>query len=546
MFRLRIAHKFFAPLLLMSMLIVPLLVFAAEDDTTECIDFTQNSVSSAATFFQKTAEDISSDIADMDLSDIFSTKQGKAPGEDLYLLIHEQFNNRSYNEAARLTAQRFHYPEEDVERVLSGAVSPLMLDSGRQLTITEATERLEKFNSSFQEEFSRQEDMLEVEMNLVPIEIFANDDVSDSGFDLITDLDTIEDILFGLSTVDRMNFAYANTTSSLDDFIQDDDDDDSSQGVSRETSESDVSTCSASHDLTDTINSALNVGDDEKVSRESGADRYTNSDGADIKLFKPATWEGTISKCNDYFCLDISMENSARTVFPDDENCVACHVGTINDTLNTTLRQNLLPSKITGNLFESPICKKAAVNQMPPAFLKETAGGLITITKKPISTPIDDDIVTKIDFAKSWKEILTHPAVSTLSNNESSLLLNDTERYFEFCDENMTSEEKETSGCTESLADTLTKLALTSAPQGSTYQDTLLEIEKLQDQNVRSAQKQAHRERSETRTNVKSEFYRYLKPEIDQMQGYFDAFLSLLTGIQEGPAENLSKKEEVE
>ncbi|MBI5754991.1 hypothetical protein HZA41_02110 [Candidatus Peregrinibacteria bacterium] len=537
---------FFGILLLFGLLLIPLLTFAAENDSEDCIDFTQNSLSSSASFFQKTAENISGKISDTDLNDLFSAKQGKAPGEDLYILIHEQFNNRPYTEAVKLTAQRFNYPEEDVKKVLTGAVSPLMLDSGRQLTVTEATERLATFNDSFQEEVSRQHDILSVKMDLVPIEIFANDDVSDSGFDLITDLDRIEDILFGLSTVDRMNFSYANTTSSLDDFSQNGNSSDA--GVPRSDSKegADSHACTESGNLTDIVNSALGSGDSTADSSTSIPSGYTNLNGLDITFSKPSNWTGSVSVCKSAFCLEISMENQARTVFPDDENCVACHVGSINDNLNDTLRQNLLPSKITGNLFESPTCKKASADQMPPAFLKETAGGLITITKKPISTPIDDDIVTKLDFEKSWKELLTHPAVSTLSMKESALLFNDTQRYFEFCDETLTAEQKVASGCTESLADTLTKLALTNAPQGSTYQDTLIEIEKLQDQQVQSAQKQAHRARSETRTKIKSAFYQYLKPEIDQMQAFFDTFFSLIKDIQDGPAKNLAEKKEVE
>lgn len=491
-----------------------------------------------------------------------------------------------------------------------------MLNSGRQLTHTEANERLAKFSTAFQEEMERQGDLLEVEMDLVPTEIFANDDVSDSGFDLITDLDKIEDILFGLSTIERMNFAYANTTTSLssdndewnqdsdstgssdnntakttgsEDTDNDDTDEDDSQvdeenaetqnttndsssaGVSRTASPNeslDPHACSESvSELTALVDSVLSEknaddSDNEKVSREasvsgsltsdsststpdaSAPSGYKDSDGADINLSKPTDWTGALSGCSDFFCLEITMENEARSVFPDDENCISCHVGSINDNLYDTLSQNLLPSKVTGNLFEPPLCKKAAADQMPPAFLKESPGGLITITTKPISTPIDDDIVTKLDFKKSWEELLTHPGVSTLSLNQSSLLMSETERYFEFCDKDMSAEEKQESGCTESLGDIYTKLVLENAPKGSTYQDIMLEDEELVNQSVRAAQKKASRAKTEIKTKIKSEWYQYLKPEIDQMQAYFNTFLKLITEIKENSALNIANKKE--
>lgn len=127
-------------------------------------------------------------------NDVFSTD---VP-EDLYLLIYKKLQTDGDSEAKVLVAQNSGYTGDELEAILDGSVTPILNERGGSLTLT--NEEALGLVLEVQENYLEVKDLLdasnEVEVLIAPSEIFSNGDLSDSGFDLVHDLTTIEEILF--------------------------------------------------------------------------------------------------------------------------------------------------------------------------------------------------------------------------------------------------------------------------------------------------------------------------------------------------------------
>lgn len=99
-------------------------------------------------------------------------------------------------------------------------------------------------------------------------------------------------------------------------------------------------------------------------------------------------------KCFGPFCLEVKARYKKESSYLPTANCIACHIEKMNDAFNKTLKQNLLPGKVTGNVLEPSICK--AIN------IGDLIGVNIVLIPSPIVTPPNDDIVVKSDVFQAF------------------------------------------------------------------------------------------------------------------------------------------------
>jgi hypothetical protein len=212
----------------------------------------------------------------------------------------------------------------------------------------------------------------------------------------------------------------------------------------------------------------------------------------------------------------------------------------MNEALYDTVRKNLTPSKITGNLFEVNICKKSFL--MPAAGLINKVGNRIIFQPKPIRTPAHDDIVTKIDFCEESREFLNEfksrtPLADKLAGDMDTEVCK-TQEERELAREGrevaLTVEEKATLQVVNDVVDEVT------------LEDQVREIDAIVTEARREADKFVRKHRADNRIKNSSSYYQYLKTEMDQMKAYFEGFFAIMTEVADTAAEELCNKEEVE
>lgn len=133
-----------------------------------------------------------------DWEDVFNPLGASERGKDIYNLVYKKQTREANNDALNAVAKNFGLTVEEAQAVIGGSVNPIFNNPkfSRDLSLEEAYAMMADFQSDFatlQEVFQIQQ---EVDLAVKPSEIFSNDDISDSGFDLVHDLSVIEDILF--------------------------------------------------------------------------------------------------------------------------------------------------------------------------------------------------------------------------------------------------------------------------------------------------------------------------------------------------------------
>ncbi len=123
-------------------------------------------------------------------SDVF----GDTP-KHLYTYIYQQIFERPDQDAMMEIAGGYGLTPVDARAVLQGSVAPLM--RGKiNYTQDRAIADVNKIQKSYNEILRQRRMKYELQLTVLPTEIFSNGNLDDSGFDLINDLNLIEEILF--------------------------------------------------------------------------------------------------------------------------------------------------------------------------------------------------------------------------------------------------------------------------------------------------------------------------------------------------------------
>ncbi|MFC1615501.1 hypothetical protein ACFL21_00015 [Patescibacteria group bacterium] len=134
--------------------------------------------------------------------DLFDWKDIFTPSEtptDLYKLIYSKLFVQPERDSINQLALNYGYTSDEAQRIIDGSITPIYRNPDRRGAILtqeqayQAYEQMQTEFASYKEIFDLEQ---EINVAIAPTEIFANDDLSDSGFDLIHDLSVIEEILF--------------------------------------------------------------------------------------------------------------------------------------------------------------------------------------------------------------------------------------------------------------------------------------------------------------------------------------------------------------
>lgn len=255
------------------------------------------------------------------------------------------------------------------------------------------------------------------------LEMFMNGSKRDGDFDLLDDLQTIEDILFARrqdgqlgDSLDRSrdsggiikdtdferpkvigsdeptsNPADDDTT---DDESTDDDENDDSPVIHEEGDICQVDDELAA-ELEEFIEEALGESSSEEDSEDDTPDGEDGSDigggdsGAGTTIGKDGRIIGSFLKrdeeCDEVFCFRVEkIKVSETSYYPDDNGCIACVLENLAESLNELNSQNVYPRKVTGNFLEPNMCKGSFGN------LKFDLS--VSLVERPIfsSDPVDE------------------------------------------------------------------------------------------------------------------------------------------------------------
>jgi hypothetical protein len=132
----------------------------------------------------------------IDWNDVFNPN---SEGQDLYLLVYDKVVNAPERDALKEVAKMYGLTKDEADRVVNGSITPIFNNpdiSSAQLTQEDAYILVKNLQDDFTELSEIFELEKEIDVSITPSELFANGDLSDSGFDLVYDLSVIEEIMF--------------------------------------------------------------------------------------------------------------------------------------------------------------------------------------------------------------------------------------------------------------------------------------------------------------------------------------------------------------
>lgn len=564
-------------------------------------------------------------------------------GQDLYMAIHKKIRNEGTDLAISRTLAHRSLTKEELLMIIPGAnIGELMKqDSPKEaLTPQEIEKRRADITQIFQDEKEISDLLVSANLEVMPVEIFSNGDESDSGFDLVSDLDIIEVLLFGRQDIARTS--QPNGAQSSEGVIGSDGslnlgpfdtppdgesggsggaqagsdvstDNVSGNAGTSETSgnttsssggnssdsrtatggvsaneppktildipEENVAVCTLNNAFNDAVKNARERDIDEYgVSSESGggsngsansgnvsggstggqsgqngqggpvednngggAPNPNNSEGEDNQNTVPES-AGSWSRpnlCNNIFCIKIEKIMKEASLYSKRENCNACHFEKINDAFKKTLDFGLIAHKVTGNLFEVPICKKYLLDNLKMS--------IITVPK-PIITPKNDSLVTEGDLAANVMDTLEKfygapgrcaVVQEALRNAQGATT---PEKRIKKAIELL---KKKTDLC-KSPTDPATEAApniLNQSSDETNPVDLLKQIDNETSAKLTETADVIAKIKLDSQAENQAKEFQVLMVEIDTMNAYFDGFRKMFTDIVGDPCQTLLNKE---
>lgn len=130
-----------------------------------------------------------------DWKNVFSPSSS---GQNLYALIHAKLFRYPQSDALNEIARNYGLSRNEARSVVNGSMTPLFNTNALKNNVTQedafvAMKGMQEQYKLLLEVYDLKQ---EVDIYTTPTEMFANNDLSDSGFDLIHDLSVIEEILF--------------------------------------------------------------------------------------------------------------------------------------------------------------------------------------------------------------------------------------------------------------------------------------------------------------------------------------------------------------
>lgn len=346
-------------------------------------------------------------------------------GQDLYKTIHERVRSEGSNVAITKTTARRKLSKAELYAIIPGSnISNILTnpDPLAPLTSAQITSRREDLIADLADEKDLADFEALTSLQVESIEMFANGDESDSGFDLIVDLEVMQAILFNkeiqsMSGPGGGGRNARNRAGAAQGALEPENDAVAPQnGNARNASRvvpSPAAQAPVSASQVDCpTDSALNA----EIEKERSSDRANGAPQLDANGNNPAAsntdvLEPTVKApllaaqggdwhrelpCDEVFCIKLELKYKTESSFTVSDNCILCHLQKINDSFKKLLSHNLVPNKVTGNLLEGPKCKDAL-------YEANWLTSNIIVLGQPILTPPNDDLVIKGDIFANMK-----------------------------------------------------------------------------------------------------------------------------------------------
>jgi len=341
---------------------------------------------------------------------------------DLYLTIHKKIKEGSMDITLRNIANEYSLSQDEAKSIVYGN------GIAKAETHPEAARLTQEIKIKFTEELTLHEYASDLFDEIAPAEIFANGNLSDSEFDLVSDFNIVEVLLFG-SNAKIDDFCTPPAGSAKKEIINITLD--AKPKTKQENPETKTSTqatgnsggpsiaptppeitigSGAPQTKTDAftqpgfqINPQIGTGVTSQAESDMNAGGATPPSceykNTKLKLenyssFFKSSWqkltaflysftnigEIIIAKaetdkletvdsteelqepipCDGIFCLDINFINRKSTLsFPEEENCISCHITYINENLSEVISSSIVPNFANGMLFGTGICPGA-------------------------------------------------------------------------------------------------------------------------------------------------------------------------------------------
>lgn len=131
----------------------------------------------------------------LDWGQSFGATDPKEVGQNLYLMVYEKAQTKTLGAAIKATAEQYGMPPERMALILEGDITPIM-ERSPMMRIDQAIQIYNSMVATYNDKKNSLDVQATVNAKIEPNEMFADGDLSNSGFDLINDLNNIEIILF--------------------------------------------------------------------------------------------------------------------------------------------------------------------------------------------------------------------------------------------------------------------------------------------------------------------------------------------------------------
>ena len=279
--------------------------------------------------------------------------------------------------------------------------------------------------------------LLKQKLDIFATELFVNDNTDDSGFDLITDLRIIEDLLFGATQPLMLEGQFADpgaiskfgvqppstgrspeqstSTAEPPSVLQQPTQAELVQGEALEVAELDQVVCPIDPDLTQQLRDFKLDQESQEPASESTEDSEEgppDSNGTQDSQQEgtPATigfdkYPSLDEECPEdkIFCFKKEKIMSTFGIqIPARVNCIECQFKIMSSELGKLLKNNLIPKKVVGNFGELPYCKEA--------FSGSLLNFSFTILQKPMNLSDPTQVI---------KDTSAQSAIPQIYNRES-------------------------------------------------------------------------------------------------------------------------------
>lgn len=327
-------------------------------------------------------------IDDLDYSDLEFNSEDNS---NLYLVLYSQYNMKSVKRAINGMASVEGLSQSDAEQFI--------LNGNSSAAGTADATKLQSIRETYQLEKELFQSLAKLEAQTVAYELFSNGNQDDSTFDLITDLNEIEDLLFAevapsqfgdlsdssksaISRLSNMSFD-VNAGPSQSSVTSNNPTPNQNPG-STNTSTPDEPTANGLacpidsnlaqdiHDFeTSQTTSPGPTSPTSDASQPSGNTSNTSSNSItsaltpNLKTFSPINTkcQNAIAQFGDLFCLRVeTIRATAGLEFVGEQYCVNCLINKLATLAKDLNSESVTPRKITGKFGELAVCKNQIFN----------------------------------------------------------------------------------------------------------------------------------------------------------------------------------------